>query len=64
MKNFETYRSPELDLADRVRWLVRDAENISFEFANHGSKLNINLLNNLQKMIENIKINMEIVNTP
>lgn len=64
MKNFPLYRTPELDLADRIRWLVRDAENISFEFANNGSHLNVNLLNNLQKMIDNIKINMEIVNTP
>lgn len=62
MSNFTVYRNHELDLADRIRWLVRDAENISFEFANHGSKLNISLLNNLQKMIDNIKINMEIVN--
>lgn len=62
MSNFNVYRTPELDLVDRIRWLVRDAENISFEFATHGSKLNVNLLNNLQKMIDNIKINMEIVN--
>ncbi len=62
MKNFEIFRSPELDLADRVRWLVSDVHNIEMQFAAHGSKLNINLLNNLQKIVENIKINMEIVN--
>lgn len=62
MQNFTTYRSPELDLADRIRWLIKDADNIGFEFANCGSKLNVNLLDNLQKMIENIKINIEILN--
>lgn len=62
MRNFDLYRTPELDLIDRMRWLVNDVHNIEFEFANHGSKMNVSLLNNLQKMIDNIKINMEIVN--
>lgn len=62
MKNFPLYRSPELDLADRIRWLVSDAHHIDFEFANHGSKINVMFLDNLQKLIENIKINLEMVN--
>lgn len=62
MLNFPVYRNHELDLTDRVRWLVNDVHNIEMEFATHGSKMNVNLLNNIQKMIDNIKINMEIVN--
>ena len=62
MLNFPVYRNHKMDLSDRVRWLVQDVHNIEMEFATHGSRMNINLLNNLQKMIDMIKINMEIVN--
>lgn len=57
----EIYRSYELDLSDRIRWLKSDADNLGWVYDQSGKDLNPKLLDNIINLATAIKRNLEVL---
>ena len=57
----QIYRSRELDLVDRIRWLKQDVSNLDFEFSTHGKDINPKHLDNIIGIANQIKHNLEVL---
>lgn len=57
----EIYRSYELDLPDRIRWLKNDADNLGWVYDVSGKDLDPKLLDNIINLCKTIKLNLEVL---
>lgn len=59
--DLQIYRSYELDLADRVRWLKQDALNVYLNHGTYGKDMNPKHLDNIIGLAKQIKRNLEVL---
>lgn len=59
-KPLENYRTPEIDLDDRLRWLAMDLENLRWKLSENGY-ISTDVIEKLYDRVDAIKENNRIV---